>query len=78
MADGEDVEREVLTKPRDPPQREVPPTGGASPSSAEGDSPPGATDIVVTAVQAANELARMAISVGRQALRSAFERLPKP
>ncbi|MDQ3675678.1 MAG: hypothetical protein M3401_02570 [Actinomycetota bacterium] len=65
-------------QPRVPPQRKVPPAGYAAPSSADGDSPPGATELLTTAIQAATELAQIGISVGRQALRSAFERLPKP
>jgi len=64
--------------PRVAPERKVPPAGYAAPASGDGDSSPGATEILVTAVQAATELTQIAISVGRQALQSALERLPKP
>lgn len=65
-------------KPRVPPQRKVPPAGYAAPTSGDGDSAPGATEMLMTAVQAASELAQIGLSVGRQALKSALERLPKP
>lgn len=60
------------------PERKVPPAGYAAPSKSDGDSSPSATEILVTAVQAATELAQIGFSVGRQALQSALERLPKP
>lgn len=65
-------------KPRVPPRRKVPPAGYAAPTSGDGDSAPGATEMLMTAVQAASELAQIGLSVGRQALQSALERLPKP
>ncbi|MGH2919239.1 MAG: hypothetical protein ACRDLS_11680 [Solirubrobacteraceae bacterium] len=66
------------SEPRIAPERKVPPAGYAAPSKSDGDSSPGATEILVTAVQAATELAQIGLSVGRQALTSALERLPKP
>ncbi len=66
------------TKPRVAPERKVPPAGYASASKADSDDAPGATEILTSALQAATELAQIGISVGRQALQSAFERLPKP
>jgi outer membrane biosynthesis protein TonB len=64
--------------PRVRPQRKVPPAGYAAPESTNDGSSPGATEILATAVQAATELAQIGFSVGRQALASALERLPKP
>jgi cell wall-associated NlpC family hydrolase len=61
------------------PPRKIPPAGYASPSSrAEADHAPGSADIVGTAVQAATELAQIGFAVGRQALQSMIDRLPKP
>lgn len=62
----------------EPPQPEAPPAGDPPPSGSDGGPAAGATKIVATAVQAAVELAQIAVSVGRQVLRSAYERLPKP
>lgn len=70
--------REAKEEPRVAPRRKVPPAGYAAPNGADGESSPGATEILVTAVQAATELAQIGFSVGRQALQSALERLPKP
>jgi hypothetical protein len=61
------------------PPRKIPPAGYASPSSrAEADHAPGSADIVGNAVQAATELAQIGFAVGRQALQSMIDRLPKP
>lgn len=65
-------------RPRVAPQRKVPPAGYAPPTSADDQPSSGATEILMTAVQAATELAQIGFSVGRQALRAALERLPKP
>jgi hypothetical protein len=62
-----------------PPPRKVPPAGYAAPAGGDPDSsPPGPTEILSTAIQAASELAQIGFSVGRQALQAALERLPKP
>jgi hypothetical protein len=39
---------------------------------------PRGADLVTTAVQAAGELAQIGIAAGGRALKSAFERLPRP
>jgi hypothetical protein len=57
-------------------RRKVPPAGYASP--AEDDRVAASADLIGTAVQAAGELAQIGFAVGRQALQSMFERLPKP
>jgi hypothetical protein len=62
-----------------PPKRKVPPAGYAAPVGGDPDSsPPGPTEILSTAIQAAGELAQIGFSVGRQAFQAALERLPKP
>jgi chemotaxis protein histidine kinase CheA len=61
------------------PPRKIPPAGYASPSShAEDDRISGSADLVGNAVQAAGELAQIGFAVGRQALQSMIDRLPKP
>ena len=60
---------------RSAPRRKVPPAGYESASRADGDQHP---DLLGTAVQAAGELAQIGFAVGRQALQSILERLPKP
>jgi hypothetical protein len=57
----------------------VPPAGYASPppSGDDGQRSPSA-DLLGTAVQAAGELAQIGFAVGRQALQSMLDRLPKP
>jgi hypothetical protein len=62
---------------RSAPRRKVPPAGYASPS-ADGDQDSASADLIGTAVQAAGELAQIGFAVGRQALQSMLERLPKP
>jgi hypothetical protein len=71
------AQRRATTGPasRPAPRRTVPPAGYASPSDAE-DARSG--DLLGTAVQAAGELAQIGFAVGRQALQSMLERLPKP
>jgi hypothetical protein len=63
---------------RSAPRRKVPPAGYASPSNADGDQHSASADLIGTAVQAAGELAQIGFAVGRQALQSMLERLPKP
>jgi hypothetical protein len=43
-----------------------------------GASPPSGTELVTTAFQAAGELAQIGLTVGRQVLKRAVDRLPKP
>jgi hypothetical protein len=63
---------------RSAPRRKVPPAGYAAPSNADGDQHSASADLIGTAVQAAGELAQIGFAVGRQALQSMLERLPKP
>jgi hypothetical protein len=55
----------------------IPPAGYATPRPDDDGVPRGA-DLVTTAVQAAGELAQIGIAAGGRALKSAFERLPRP
>ena len=64
------------TKPAPEPAATVPPAGYATPR-ADHDVPRGA-DLIGTAVQAAGELAQIGIAAGGRALKSAFQRLPRP
>jgi hypothetical protein len=70
--------RTTAQRPRPAPRRKVPPAGYASPSDADGEQHSGSADLLGTAVQAACELAQIGFAVGRQALQSMLERLPKP
>jgi hypothetical protein len=66
-------------RPRPAARQTVPPAGYASPPSGGGDgqrSP--SADLLGTTVQAAGELAQIGFAVGRQALQSMLDRLPKP
>jgi hypothetical protein len=65
-------------RPRTAPRRAVPPAGYASPSQAEDEQRSASADLIGTAVQAATELAQIGCAVGRQALQSMLDRLPKP
>jgi hypothetical protein len=67
-----------LDPPRGSPERKVPAAGYAAPfeRAEEGSSP--VTDLVTTTVLAATELAQIGLDVGRAAVRSMFDRLPKP
>jgi hypothetical protein len=60
------------------PERKVPAAGYAAPAERpeEGGSP--VADLVTTTVLAASELAQIGLDVGRAALRSMIDRLPKP
>jgi len=61
------------------PPRKVPPAGYASPvSDAEHARDGGSPDLVTNAIEAAAELAQIGFAVGRQALQSMLDRLPKP
>jgi hypothetical protein len=61
---------------REPAAAKVPPAGYAIPRP-DDDAPHGA-DLIGTAVQAAGELAQIGIAAGGRALKSAFQRLPRP
>jgi hypothetical protein len=63
---------------RTAPRRAVPPAGYASPSQTEDDQRSASADLIGTVVQAATELAQIGCAVGRQALQSMLDRLPKP
>ena len=66
-------------EPRTPPKRKVPAAGYAAPSGRDGDAEVSPmADLVTTTVAAANELAQIGMEVGRAALRSFLDRLPKP
>ena len=74
-----DGARAKAPRTRSAPRQGVPPAGYAAPA------PPGvdeerssSADLLGTAVQAASELAQIGCAVGRQALRSMLDRLPKP
>jgi len=56
------------TTPPPPPPPEPPRDGGR----------PSTTEVVTTAVQAAGELAQIGLTVGRQVLKRATDRLPRP
>jgi hypothetical protein len=61
------------------PRRKIPPAGYAAPTPhAHDDRVAASADLVGTAVQAAGELAQIGFAVGRQALQSMLDRLPKP
>ena len=59
------------------PASDIPPAGYATPRPDDDGVPRGA-DLVTTAVQAAGELAQIGLAAGGRALKSAFERLPRP
>lgn len=61
-----------------PPRRTVPPAGYAAPATDGDERRAGSADVVATAVQAAGELAQIGFAVGRQALRSLLDRVPRP
>ena len=73
-----DEQPAATERPRRPPERKVPAAGYAAPASGDTEGSPSATEILSTAIQAGAELAQIGFSVGRQVLRSALERLPKP
>lgn len=66
--------------------RSAPPSGARRPVAAQGyhpvDSspvePPSSTEILVSAVQAAGEVAQIGLTLGERLLRAAASRLPKP
>jgi hypothetical protein len=71
--------RPVREPERVAPARKVPPAGYAAPAtSGESERGSDAARLLSTAVQAANELTQIGLTVGRQALQSMLDRLPKP
>jgi hypothetical protein len=60
------------------PPRKVPPAGYAAAATRGESDGSDATKLLSTAVQAANELTQIGLTVGRQALQSMLDRLPKP
>ena len=70
-----DGARATAPRARSAPRQAVPPAGYASPGE---DGRSASADLVGTAVQAAGELAQIGFAVGRQALQSMLDRLPKP
>jgi len=66
-------------QPQPAPERKVPAAGYAAPSGrADDEEASPVADLVATTVLAASELAQIGIDVGRAAIRSMIERLPKP
>ncbi|MEJ7798069.1 MAG: hypothetical protein WKF42_06185 [Solirubrobacteraceae bacterium] len=83
MPEPDDPEAETGAPSNDPgtaaPRRKVPAAGYAAPyAGAVQESAAPVVDLVTTTVQAASELGRIGVEVGRSALRSMFDRLPKP
>jgi flagellar hook-length control protein FliK len=59
------------------PRRKVPAAGYAAPSARADETENAVADLVTTTVQAAQELAQIGIDVGRAAVRSMLDRLPR-
>jgi hypothetical protein len=69
----------AASKPRakpEPAAAKIPPAGYATPRPDAG--VPHGADLIGTAVQAVGELAQIGIAAGGRAVKSAFERLPRP
>jgi hypothetical protein len=73
-----DGARATSQRTRPASRQTVPPAGYASPPMPGEDGRSASADLVGTAVQAAGELAQIGFAVGRQALQSMLDRLPKP
>ena len=73
-----DGARATAQRTRSTPRKAVPPAGYSSPSMPGEDGRSASADLLGTAVQAAGELAQIGFAVGRQALQSMLDRLPKP
>jgi hypothetical protein len=73
-----DGARATAPRTRSAPRQTVPPAGYASPPMPGEDGRSASADLLGTAVQAAGELAQIGFAVGRQALQSMLDRLPKP
>jgi hypothetical protein len=64
-------------EPAAPPRRKVPAAGYAAPSSGAEESESALADLVTTTLQAAQELTQIGLDVGRAAVRSMLDRLPR-
>lgn len=64
--------------PHGTPRRKIPAAGYAAPSERPDEGDSALSDLLSTTVQAAGELAQIGIDVGRAAVRSMLDRLPKP
>lgn len=64
--------------PHAEPARKVPAAGYAAPSERVDENGSPVTELVTTTVLAASELAQIGLDIGRSALRSMIDRLPKP
>jgi hypothetical protein len=73
-----DGARATAPRTRSAPRQAVPPAGYSSPPMPGEDGRSASADLLGTAVQAAGELAQIGFAVGRQALQSMLDRLPKP
>jgi hypothetical protein len=73
-----DRARATTERARTAPRQKVPPAGYASSTPGEDGERSPSADLLGTAVQAAGELAQIGFAVGRQALQSMLDRLPKP
>jgi hypothetical protein len=74
-----DGARATAPRTRSAPRQKVPPAGyAAPPAPGEEGQRSASADLLGTAVQAAGELAQIGFAVGRQALQSMIDRLPKP
>jgi hypothetical protein len=73
-----DGARATSQRTRPASRQTVPPAGYASPPTGDDGQRSPSADLLGTAVQAAGELAQIGFAVGRQALQSMLDRLPKP
>jgi hypothetical protein len=73
-----DGARATAQRARSTPRKAVPPAGYSSPPMPGEDGRSASADLLGTTVQAAGELAQIGFAVGRQALQSMLDRLPKP
>jgi hypothetical protein len=65
-------------KPRAKAEPAPPPIPAAGYATPRDDDGPGAVDLIGTTVQAVGELAQIGLAAGGRALKSAFQRLPRP
>jgi len=78
-AAAQDAAAQPTDPPRAAPTRKVPAAGYAAPSArADDEDGSPVADLLSTTVLAATELAHIGLDVGRAALRSMIDRLPKP
>jgi hypothetical protein len=78
-AAAQGARRDAAPRERVAPARKVPPAGYATPAAeGERERDSDAAKLLSTTVQAVNELTQIGLTVGRQALQSMLDRLPKP